>query len=173
MPTSDDPSAPLQTQAQTQNQPPTALAQGNHALRHHALGLVDEPSHQNGPIAAQLAANLVRARRRYRQARWPAAASGAPLQVAVVCWSLSENPADLVHPGKPRMPSLLFRLLYRLLWDACLLLDCDDDELAFVGAAHARPLADWLQTHGSPPTLADLPGRRWSELAGIRTPFIP
>ncbi|WPL15210.1 hypothetical protein Thiowin_00093 [Thiorhodovibrio winogradskyi] len=80
---------------------PTALTQGNHALRdgdpaqairHYALGLVDEPSHQNGPIAAQLAANLVRARRRYRQARWPAAASGAPLQVAVVCWSLSENP---------------------------------------------------------------------------------
>ncbi|WPL15217.1 hypothetical protein Thiowin_00100 [Thiorhodovibrio winogradskyi] len=52
-----------------------------------------------------------------------------------------------------------------LLWDARLLLDCDNDELAFVGAAHARPLADWLQTHGRPPTLADLPGRRWSELA--------
>ncbi|WPL15205.1 hypothetical protein Thiowin_00086 [Thiorhodovibrio winogradskyi] len=64
MPTPDDPSAQLQTQAQTQNRPPTALTQGNHALRdgdpaqairHHARGLVDEPSHQNGPIAAQLA----------------------------------------------------------------------------------------------------------------------
>ncbi|WPL18940.1 hypothetical protein Thiowin_04036 [Thiorhodovibrio winogradskyi] len=60
--------------------PPTALTQGNHALRdgdpaqairHHALGLVDEPSHRDGPIAAQLAANLVRARRRARvRARW-------------------------------------------------------------------------------------------------------
>ncbi|MFP4063376.1 MAG: hypothetical protein ACLFS2_11360 [Halochromatium sp.] len=70
-----------------------------------------------------------------------------------------------MHLSKPRLPSLLFGLLYRLLWDARLLLDCDDDELAFVGAAHARPLADWLQAHGSPPTLADLPGRRWSELA--------
>ncbi|WPL15215.1 hypothetical protein Thiowin_00098 [Thiorhodovibrio winogradskyi] len=90
---------------------PCATAQ---AIRHYALGLVDEPSHQNGPIAAQLAANLVRARRRYRQARWQAAPSGAPLQVAVVCWSLSENPADLAHPGKPRIPSLLFGLLYRL-----------------------------------------------------------
>ncbi len=102
MPAPDAPSALLQIQPQ----PPTALTQGNHALRdgdpaqairHYALGLVDEPSHHNGPIAAQLAANLVRARRRYRQARWPAAASGAPLQVAVVCWSLSENPAGRAH----------------------------------------------------------------------------
>jgi len=57
---------------------PSPLAQGNAALRHgdpaqairhSALGLVDEPSHQNGPIAAQLAANLVRARR--GRALWP------------------------------------------------------------------------------------------------------
>ncbi|WP_328985411.1 hypothetical protein [Thiorhodovibrio winogradskyi] len=83
MPAPDDPSAQRQALLQTQAQPPTALAQGNHtlhdgdpaqAIRHDDLGLVDKPRHRNGPIAAQLAANLVRAHRRYRQARRHASA---------------------------------------------------------------------------------------------------
>ena len=225
------------------------LVQGNHAqrngqyaaaIRHYALGLVDETSHRSGPIAAQLAANLVRARGLYRrQARLEAAPTGRGLQVAVACWSLSENPAgrahtlaslyqdlaeqpdggiaqvcligsrfarrgrelwgpirqehrlpihsvlvedeadfmaqaielvsahpvDLVHLSKLRLPNLLFGLLYRLLWDARVLVDCDDDELAFVGAEQPQPLAAWLQTHQGLPPLRDLPGRGWTELA--------
>ena len=47
---------------------------------------------------------------------------------------VSAHPVDLVHLCKLRLPNLLFGLLYRLLWDARVLVDCDDDELAFVGA---------------------------------------
>ncbi|WPL20103.1 hypothetical protein [Thiorhodovibrio frisius] len=113
------------------------------AIRHYALGLLDEAQHRNGPIAAQLAANLVRA-------------------------------------SKPRMPNILLGLLYRLLWDARVLVDIDDDELAFVGgqpllrdgasagagagspAEHA--LAHWLQRYNGLPPGDDLPGRPWTEL---------
>jgi hypothetical protein len=45
---------------------------------------------------------------------------------------VSAHPFDLVHLSKPRFPNILLGLLYRLLWDAQILVDIDDDELAFV-----------------------------------------
>lgn len=246
---------------------PTALSLGNRAeqagqhaqaVRHYALGLADESSHGNSPLAAQLAANLARARRGYRRQRANGYQSGnqsspqpnSQLQVAVACWSLSENPAgraltlaslyqdlaeqpgggieqvaligslfarrgrslwapihaylnqsaipvhsividddrqfmtqavdlvsahpvDLLHLAKPRFPNILFGLLYKLLWDARVLVDIDDDELAFT---EAEPLCDsdeqsagsvleqWLRRYNGLPPWQDLPGRPWTEL---------
>ncbi|MBK1649508.1 glycosyltransferase, partial [Rhabdochromatium marinum] len=256
----------------------TALQQGNAALRaghhaqairHYALGLLDEAQHRSGPIAAQLAHNLLLAHQHYRR-QHPVTGTGAgrrPWRVAVTCWSLSENPLgrahvlaslyqalaekpasgiasvavigsffarrgralwpplrdhfhqgadpapgpgaiplhsilveddrhfmaqaidlvsahpfDLVHLCKPRMPNILLGLLYRLLWDARVLVDIDDDERAFVGgqpllragasagagdgvgspAEHA--LAHWLQRYHGLPPWDDLSGRPWTEL---------
>jgi GT2 family glycosyltransferase/glycosyltransferase involved in cell wall biosynthesis len=50
--------------------------------------------------------------------------------LALVC----AHPYDIVHLTKPRLPNILFGLLYKLVWGASVLLDIDDEELAFVGA---------------------------------------
>lgn len=78
---------------------------------------------------------------------------------------VSAHPYDLVHLAKPRFPNILFGLLYQLLWDARILLDLDDDELAFVRADQALPLARWLRTYQGFPPWDNLPGRPWTELA--------
>jgi glycosyltransferase involved in cell wall biosynthesis len=44
------------------------------------------------------------------------------------------HPYDLVHLSKPRLPNILIGLLYKWLWQAAVLVDVDDEELAFVGA---------------------------------------
>lgn len=78
---------------------------------------------------------------------------------------VSAHPYDLVHLAKPRFPNLLLGLLYQLLWDARVLLDIDDDELAFVRAEQALPLERWLRTYHGLPLWDGLPGRPWTELA--------
>lgn len=97
---------------------------------------------------------------------------------------VSAHPFDLVHISKPRFPNILIALLYRLLWDAKILVDIDDDELAFVdgqpllseapgeqantGTLSAHPgeqaLAHWLQRYNGLPSMQDLLGRPWTEL---------
>jgi hypothetical protein len=49
------------------------------------------------------------------------------------------HPYDVVHLSKPRMPNILFGLLYKLIWGATVLMDIDDEELAFADAE--APLA--------------------------------
>jgi len=44
-----------------------------------------------------------------------------------------QQPADLVHLSKPRLPAVVIGLLYKLLWSAAVLVDIDDEELCFVG----------------------------------------
>jgi hypothetical protein len=50
-------------------------------------------------------------------------------------WELVlQQPADLVHLSKPRLPAVVFGLLYKLLWwGVAVLVDIDDEELLFVG----------------------------------------
>ncbi|WPL15221.1 hypothetical protein Thiowin_00104 [Thiorhodovibrio winogradskyi] len=97
---------------------------------------------------------------------------------------VSAHPFDLVHISKPRFPNIVIALLYRLLWDAKILVDIDDDELAFVNGqplpetgpnwssteapvpAHPgeQALAHWLQRYNGLPSMQDLLGRPWTEL---------
>ncbi|MBK1654662.1 hypothetical protein CKO29_08075 [Allochromatium vinosum] len=44
------------------------------------------------------------------------------------------HPYDVLHLSKPRLPNILIGLLYKWLWEASVLVDIDDEELAFVGA---------------------------------------
>ncbi|WP_341938843.1 glycosyltransferase [Marinimicrobium sp. C2-29] len=44
------------------------------------------------------------------------------------------NPLDVVHLSKPKLPNIIIGLLYKLIWRAKVLVDIDDEELAFVGA---------------------------------------
>lgn len=52
---------------------------------------------------------------------------------------VAAHPFDLVHLSKPRLPNIVFGLLYKLLWGSQVLLDVDDEELAFVAADRALP----------------------------------
>lgn len=44
------------------------------------------------------------------------------------------NPFDVVHLSKPKLPNIIIGLLYKLIWRAKVIVDIDDEELAFVGA---------------------------------------
>lgn len=45
-----------------------------------------------------------------------------------------QRPYDVVHLSKPRWTTLIFGLLYELIWGAKVIWDIDDEELGFVGA---------------------------------------
>lgn len=50
------------------------------------------------------------------------------------------HPYELIHVSKPRMPALIFAWLYQLVWGAQVILDVDDEELAFIGVGDAGAL---------------------------------
>ncbi|HEX4294091.1 MAG TPA: tetratricopeptide repeat-containing glycosyltransferase family protein [Rhizomicrobium sp.] len=75
-----------------------------------------------------------------------------------------ERPCDVAWVSKPRLPSLLIGFLYKLIHGASVILDIDDDELAFVRADHAlsfdeflsdQSAADWREPYA----------KRWTQLA--------
>ena len=81
-------------------------------------------------------------------------------------WELVlQHPADLVHLSKPRLPAVVFGLLYKLLWGAAVLVDIDDEELCFVGEQEPITL-DGLKRlcHGLPEP-RELMGPLWTRLA--------
>ena len=81
-------------------------------------------------------------------------------------WELVlQQPADLVHLSKPRLPAVVFGLLYKLLWGAAVLVDIDDEELCFVGEREPISL-DGLKRlcHGLPEP-RELMGPLWTRLA--------
>jgi GT2 family glycosyltransferase len=82
------------------------------------------------------------------------------------------HPYDVVHLSKPRMPNILFGLLYKLIWGATVLMDIDDEELAFADAQTPLALEAHLQKHGRLPELTSLEGREWTRLGvGLATAF--
>ena len=81
-------------------------------------------------------------------------------------WALVlQQPADLVHLSKARLPAVVFGLLYKLLWGAAVLVDIDDEELLFVGEREPITL-DGLKRlcHGLPEP-RELMGPLWTRLA--------
>lgn len=50
------------------------------------------------------------------------------------------HPYELIHVSKPRMPALIFAWLYQLVWGTQVILDIDDEELAFIGVGDAGAL---------------------------------
>jgi glycosyltransferase involved in cell wall biosynthesis/predicted Zn-ribbon and HTH transcriptional regulator len=78
---------------------------------------------------------------------------------------VASHPCDVVHLSKPRMPNIFLGVLYKLIWGARVLIDIDDEELAFVGADSPVTVAEHLEAHGSLPGLSELTGRHWTRLA--------
>jgi GT2 family glycosyltransferase/glycosyltransferase involved in cell wall biosynthesis len=82
------------------------------------------------------------------------------------------HPYDVVHLSKPRMPNILFGLLYKLIWGSTVLMDIDDEELAFADAETPLALEAHLQKHGRLPELTSLEGKEWTRLGvGLATAF--
>ncbi len=78
---------------------------------------------------------------------------------------VAAHPYDIVHLSKPRAPNIFFGILYKLIWDAKVLMDIDDEELAFVGAETPISVDDYIAQHGKLPDLKDLSGKDWTRLA--------
>lgn len=78
---------------------------------------------------------------------------------------VSAHPYDLVHLSKPRAPNIIIGLLYKLIWGARVLVDIDDEELAFVGAESAITISEYLHYHSKLPDLHELDGKDWTRIA--------
>ncbi len=82
------------------------------------------------------------------------------------------HPYDLVHLSKPRASNIFIGILYKLIWGARVILDIDDEELAFVGAEAPLGLDVYCNGIGHLPPLRDLDGRDWTRIAvGLATAF--
>ncbi|MGI0496381.1 tetratricopeptide repeat protein [Limnospira platensis] len=75
------------------------------------------------------------------------------------------HPYDVVHLSKPRMPNILFGLLYKLVWGTRVIVDIDDEELAFVQAETPIELEEFLKSKGQLPELKNLTGQEWTQIA--------
>ncbi|MCC6002048.1 MAG: glycosyltransferase [Pararhodobacter sp.] len=75
------------------------------------------------------------------------------------------HPCDIVHLSKPRLPNILFGLLYKLVWDARVILDIDDEELGAVRAEAPLALDTLLTQHGGQPRWENLAGQDWTRVA--------
>lgn len=72
------------------------------------------------------------------------------------------HPCDLLHLSKPRLPNILLGLLYKLIWACPVIVDIDDEELAFVDASSPINLDDYLQFSSKVP---DAPPNLWDALS--------
>lgn len=85
---------------------------------------------------------------------------------------VAAHPYDIVHLSKPRAPNIFFGILYKQIWDAKVLMDIDDEELAFVGAETSISIDDYLKQYGQLPQIRDLSRKDWTRIAvGLATAF--
>ena len=85
---------------------------------------------------------------------------------------VAAHPAGIVHLSKPRAPNILFGILYKLLWGARVILDIDDEELAFVEADAPLAPTEYLAQHPTLPPLDQITQADWTRLAvGLTNAF--
>ena len=75
------------------------------------------------------------------------------------------HPYYNVHLSKPRIPNIFFGLLYKLIWDAKVLMDIDDEELALAKAVSPISIDDYIKKNGRLPNLDNLAGKDWTRIA--------
>lgn len=66
-----------------------------------------------------------------------------------------KHPCDVLHLSKPRFPNILLGLLYKLVWACPVIMDVDDEELAFVKADSPIDLGEYLKSGGVLPLSTD------------------
>lgn len=78
---------------------------------------------------------------------------------------VAAHPADVVHLSKPRAPNIFFGIFYKLLWGARVIVDIDDEELAFVKAETPLTVSEYLKEYPTLPPLDQLPDAHWTRIA--------
>lgn len=78
---------------------------------------------------------------------------------------VAQHPYDLVHLSKPRLPNLILGWLYKWVWGAKVIMDIDDEELAFVKASDALSPHAYIAEHGELPPLENFKGQLWTRLS--------
>ncbi len=76
--------------------------------------------------------------------------------LSVSCQFVLQHPLHQVHISKPRLPGIVLGLLYKLIWGASVIVDIDDEELAFL---------DKTQPGQAEATALQLNEAVWTELA--------
>lgn len=84
---------------------------------------------------------------------------------------VAAHPYDIVHLSKPRIPNIIFGILYKVLWGAKVILDIDDDELAFFDDCTPLQIKHFLYQHCKSPELKDWGGKDWTRLSVGLVPF--
>jgi glycosyltransferase involved in cell wall biosynthesis len=96
--------------------------------------------------------------------RTPSIPSFADFLAAMLPLVAAER-ADVLHLSKARGPNILTAALYKLFWNSTVVIDVDDEELGFVGAAEPLSLEAWRALPASARNLSTLFGREWTRLA--------
>ncbi len=83
---------------------------------------------------------------------------------------VAAHPYDIVHLCSPRAPNIFFGILFKLVWDAQVIVDMHEDELAIVNAETAISPTTYLKQHGHPIAFDDLTGQDWTRIAVALVP---
>lgn len=114
---------------------------------------------------------------KFGQAVWPPLADiSIPMHQFLVREDLSfvdqaarfvaSRPYDIVHLSKPRFPNIIFGLLYKLMWNAKVIMDIDDEELAFVGEpVESIDVEDIAKENETIPNLSEIDENFWTRVA--------
>lgn len=78
---------------------------------------------------------------------------------------VAAHPADVVHLSKPRAPNIFFGIFYKLLWGARVIIDIDDEELAFVKAENPLSVSEYLEEYSTLPPLDQITETHWTRMA--------
>lgn len=78
---------------------------------------------------------------------------------------VASYPADIVHLSKPRAPNMFYGIFYKLLWGAKVIVDIDDEELAFVKAETPLSLSEYLQEYPTLPPVDQITEAHWTRIA--------
>ena len=75
------------------------------------------------------------------------------------------HPYELVHLSKPRLPNVILGVLYKLIWGSQVIMDIDDEELAFVNESTPCSVFEWIGHVGELPKAQALAGKEWTRIA--------
>nr|WP_317267847.1 rhamnan synthesis F family protein [Arthrospira sp. SH-MAG29] len=75
------------------------------------------------------------------------------------------HPYEVVHLSKPRIPNIVLGLLYKLVWGARVIVDIDDEELAFVKASEPVNWREFLGSGEQLPKWKHLDSQKWTRIA--------
>jgi|GEM_PF-2046612 len=75
------------------------------------------------------------------------------------------HPYDLVHLSKPRLPNVILGALYKLIWGSQVIMDIDDEELAFVNESTPCSVFEWIGHVGDLPKAQAIAGGEWTRIA--------